>query len=191
MTIKQMIDKLKTKLSDKKFVHSLNVMNMSATLAKKYGQDVEKAKIAGLLHDCAKDMSADELLDVCYKFNIHVDDGRKACPKLLHAQVGAKLAQIEYEVDDAGIIDAISKHTTGDASMNLTDKIIFMADYAEIDRNFEGVEGIRNLCFKDIDTALLMALDNTIRYVLAKGTLLHIDTVNARNGILKAIHLDF
>lgn len=184
MTLENIQEKLKNKLSKERFVHSLNVMNSSVELAKKYGEDRDKAAVAGLLHDCAKNIEKREVFKICDMFGITVDEVSKIQPELLHGYIGSKLAERDYEVTDKSVLKAIYYHTTGCENMDLLDKIIFIADYIEPGRDFPGVDHIRETVFEDLDAAVILALDSTLRHVLSKGVLIHPLTVIARNSII-------
>lgn len=177
--------KLESALKPKRYVHSVNVMNVSAELAVKYGTDKDEAALAGLLHDCARDCSNEELLGYCTQYCIIPDDVSLLQPKLLHGRVGAFLARDVYHVDSPRILKAISSHTMGSPGMDTLACIVFLADYIEPARNFTGVETIREEAFKDLQKAMLIGLDGTISSVLAKGGLLHPDTVATRNWLIK------
>lgn len=176
--------KLKMLLNEKRFIHSVAVMETSQNLAKKYGADVKKAEIAGLLHDCAKDFSDSELLKFAKRYKIPVDEVLKHSTFLLHGPIGAELVEEIFGVNDAEIKRAIAIHTTGDINMTLLDKIVFLADYIEPGRNFNGVEELRRTAEKNLDLAIVKAFDNTINYVISQGMLLYEKTVKARNDIL-------
>lgn len=181
MTIEQMTDKLRAVLEPRRFRHSLNVMETAVKLAEHHGADVEKARLAGLLHDCAKNYPTSELYALCEKFGIPLDETEKKEAGLIHGLVGAHLLKPEYGVDDCEIFDAVYYHTIGKPNMPLLTKIIFIADCIEPLRSAPWVDDIRAAVYDDIDKALIIQLDNTIRCVLQKGTLLHTSTVVTRN----------
>lgn len=181
MTIEQMTEKLRNTLEEKRFNHSINVMEEAVRIAKHYGADVEKARIAGLLHDCAKNYPKEELYAMCDKFGIHLNETAKKEAGLIHGFVGAYLLKDEYGIDDEEIFDAVYYHTIGKPDMPLLTKIIFIADCTEPSRKADWVDDIRNNVCVDIDKALIIQLDNTIKSVLKKGTLLHTNTVDTRN----------
>lgn len=182
--IEWMKEKLKEMLDGERYIHSVGVMETAVKLAEKYGEDVEKARVAGLLHDCAKGFSDEELVKMAYKYGIFVDEVLLKVPFLLHGPVGAYLAQELFGVTDEEIKRAIALHTTGDVNMSLLDKIIFLADYIEPNRDFEGVEELRELSWKDLDLAVLRAYDSTICYVIKRNMILYEKTVSGRNDIL-------
>lgn len=184
MTLDEITGKLKGMLSEKRFRHSLSVQEMAVKLAKAYGGDEEKAALAGLIHDCAKSKPDEELLKLAGEFGILVDNIQKAEPGLLHAVVGAELAKRYFGIEDGEILDAVRYHTTGCEDMALMTRIIYTADYIAQDRQFPGVEDLRKTAFENLDAAVLMGLDLTIKHVLSKNGLIHPDTVNARNFMI-------
>ena len=115
---------LKKRLSPKRLQHSFGVSSTAESLARKFDCDTEKAKLAGLLHDLAREVPVNELLPRCQAFGIVVSDVEQAELVLLHAPLAAKLAQAEFGVDDAEVLQAIILHTTGGQAMTKLDKII-------------------------------------------------------------------
>ncbi|MCI6782156.1 MAG: bis(5'-nucleosyl)-tetraphosphatase (symmetrical) YqeK [Lachnospiraceae bacterium] len=157
---------LKKELDKDRYEHTLGVMYTSACLAMANGYDMEKAQLAGLLHDCAKCIPNEKKLKICAKNNIPVTQVEKDNPFLLHAKVGAFLARALYEVEDEEILHAISVHTTGAPAMNTLDKIVFIADYIEPKRDkAANLKEIRKTAFEDLDEALKMILCDTINYL--------------------------
>ena len=135
-------------------------------MAMKFGADVESALIAGILHDCAKNIPNDKKLSICEKNNLSVSDTERANPDLLHGKVGAYLAKTEYEVEDEDILNAITYHTTGRPGMSLLEKIIFVADYIEpLRKPLPNIENIRRAAFEDIDLAVYMELKNVLTFL--------------------------
>ena len=155
-------------------------------LAKKFAVDSEKAYIAGLLHDCARQYENSELPEQAIKRNIKIGEIEKAVPLLLHAYIGAKMISEVYEVDDAEISQAIYRHTVGAKNMSDLDKIIYFADMIEPNRNYPGVDKLRSLTetSNDLNEIILTALNESIIFVTQKNSLLHPDTIDARNFLL-------
>jgi predicted HD superfamily hydrolase involved in NAD metabolism len=182
---KKIEEYLENNLKIRRFRHSLGVRDTAATLAQIYGEDVEKAKIAGIVHDCAKNMQDEELIKICLEHGMDISDVYKESPQLLHGVVGAIIANELMEIYDKDILNAISYHTTGREEMSLLEKIIYISDYIEPMRNFPGVEAIRDMAFKDLDIALLKAFDNTIKFVINNEELLHPHTILGRNYIIR------
>jgi predicted HD superfamily hydrolase involved in NAD metabolism len=158
-------------------------------LAKKvkmrYGVDMTKAAVAGLLHDSAKNYTDDELFALCDKYNIPLSEDDRKAPPIIHSYVGAFLAKEEYGIKDSEILDAIYNHSTGCENMSLLSKIIFVADMTEPGRkDFPGLSEIRALMYEDIDKALVASMDANISYTKMKGAFLHPGTLKARDFVL-------
>jgi len=162
--------KLKTELDKARYEHTIGVMDTAACLAMRYDCDIEKAEVAGLLHDCAKCIPNDNKLRMCKKFGIEITSAEKKAPFLLHAKLGAYIARKEYDVEDQEILSAIACHTTGKPEMSLLDKIIFIADYIEPGRDKAPcLPEVRRLAFQDIDKALIHILQDTLSYLEESG----------------------
>ena len=185
MTIKEMARTLQRRLKRGRFVHSVGVANTALKLAKRFGADENKAYIAGLLHDCAREFENDELPAQAEKRGIPINDVERAMPLLLHAYIGAKMIREIYGVDDAEIAQAIHRHTVGAPDMTTLDKIIYFADMIEPNRNYPGVDKLRGLIETfSLDEILLTALSESIIFVVQKNSLVHPETVAARNFLL-------
>ena len=168
--IPKMQRKLKKELDDDRYRHTLGVMYTSASLAMRYGADLEKAQVAGLLHDCAKCIPNEKKIKMCEKYQIPISRVEQGAPFLLHSKLGACLAKMKYEVADEEILQAIVWHTTGKPEMTLLEKIVFLADYIEPMRwKASNLEEIRRMAFLDLDRAVYMTLRDTLFY-LEKGT---------------------
>ncbi len=187
MELNQIIEQLKKMLSPRRFNHSLEVMKSSIRLAEKYGEDVEKAALAGLVHDCAKDMERNAILPACEKYGIIVDEIAASRPELLHGQVGAHMAKELFGIDCPGILAAIADHTMGRPGMDKLSSIVFIADYIEDTRDFDEVDIIRAAAEESLEKAIVAGIDSTIRHILAKGRMLHPQTVATRNWALKQL----
>lgn len=187
MTIDEIRAKLKIALTEKRFNHSLGVMQSAVELARHYGADVHKTAVAALLHDCAKNYATSEMFELCERYNVELDETSKASPGLIHGFLGAVIADKYYGVSDPEIYDAIYYHTIGKPDMSLLTKIIYIADGIEPGRTYEGVERIREMVFDDIDRALILQIDYTIHSVINRGGLLHTNTIDTRNFYLRKI----
>lgn len=169
MTTQEIKDDLKKKLSPKRYEHTMGVAYTAACLAMRYGMDMEKAHLAGILHDCAKYLSSKEKLSACVRYGIPVSEYEQQNPELLHAKLGACFANELYGITDPEILSAITWHTTGCPDMSLLDKIVFIADYMEPNRNqAEDLPEVRALAFKDLDACLKLILEDTIAYLAKK-----------------------
>ncbi len=187
MTFETIVDKLKYELDISRYEHSVNVMETSGLLAQHYGCDVAKAKLAGILHDCGKNYKGDEARAYVQKIGYQADEIEWAQPRLLHGIIGEYLARAEYGVSDEEVLSAIRWHTTGKAGMTMLEKIIYIADYIEPARSFEGIEAMRKMAFEHLDHCVVLCADSTIGYILKKGVLLHGKTVETRNESLMII----
>ncbi len=187
MTIDEIREKLKLALTEKRYNHSIGVMQTAVSLARQYGADVEKTAVAALLHDCAKNYSKSEMLELCEKYNVELDPISRESTGLIHGFLGAVIANEYYGADDPEIYDAIYFHTIGKPDMSLMTKIIYLADGIEPNRSYEGVERIRETAFEDIDRALILQIDSTIKSVIGKGGLIHTNTIDTRNFYLRKL----
>lgn len=166
MTKKDIYKSLKKELDAKRYEHTLGVAHTAACLAMKWNEDMDKAFLAGLLHDCAKGMSDKERLDYCKKQKIAVTEVEKANPSLLHAKAGADMANKIYGIEDESILDAIKWHTTGHPDMSLLEEIVFIADYIEPNRAHDPeLITIRQEAFSDLHRATLHVYKNTLEYL--------------------------
>lgn len=184
----EMIEYLKKNLKPKRFMHSIGVRDTAVKLAQRYGADVNNARIAGLLHDCAKNLDDEKLLSIAKKAGIKIDDVYKVQPQLLHGIVGAVIVEEKMNVHNEEILNSIRYHTTGKQNMSLLEKIIFISDYIEPSRMFDWAEELRRIAFERLDEALIKSFDITLQHVINKGQLIHIDTINARNYLLLDIN---
>ena len=158
--------KLEEALSEKRFEHTLGVAVTARMLARIHGADEEAAYVAGLLHDCAKNLSHKERMHLCDKAGVEVTQTELDNPELLHAKAGAVLAAKEYDIRDQDILNAISSHTTGRPGMSLLEKIVFTADYIEPGRDERpGLKELRSEAFTDLDGCVLHILDTTLKYL--------------------------
>lgn len=176
LPIETMQEKLQSALSVKRYIHTMGVAEEAGKLAEIYGtaKDRQKARVAGLLHDCAKDYPEGMRLRFCKEYKVQVDEIMQKQTDLIHPFLGAEVAKREYQVLDEDILNAIRYHTTGRVGMTLLEKIIFIADYIEPNRKkFGGLDEARRLAYLDLDQAMEYILENTIAYVKARGRLLH------------------
>ena len=159
-------NKLKLNLKGSRFEHTLGVMYTAASMAMAHKYDVDKAMLAGLLHDCAKCIPNPEKLKLCKEHQIPVTPAEEASPSLLHAKLGALLAELEYDITDPEILHAIKVHTTGEPDMNVLDKIIFIADYIEPGRDkAPNLDKVRKIAFRDLNACMAQILRDTLIYL--------------------------
>lgn len=163
-------EKLQKKLSPHRYRHSLGVEDTCAALAAAWNYPVYPARVAGILHDCAKSLSDTKYFKVCEKNDIFVSSAERMAPYLLHAKIGALYARKKYGVIDEEILEAIRVHTTGKPNMGLLDKILFIADYIEPGRDkAQDLESIRELAYRDLDLCCEVILKNTLDYLRGSG----------------------
>lgn len=160
---------MKEELSEDRFEHTLGVMYTAESLAMRYGIDMTKVAVAGLLHDCAKCIPNSQKIRLCKKHGIEVTENEEKNPSLLHAKLGALLAQKAYGVDDPEILSAIRWHTTGKPDMTMLEMIIYMADYIEPNRDkAPNLREIRKLSFENLEEALYQVLEGTLSYLSSR-----------------------
>ncbi len=158
--------KLKKKLDKERYHHTLGVASTAVCMAMRYEVDLEKANLAGLLHDCAKCIPDDEKYELCAKYDISLSDAELQNPSLLHAKLGAYIARDKYSVKNQEILDAITWHTTGKAGMTTLEKIIFIADYIEPGRTKQrNLAEIRKMSFIDLDETVYLITKDTLDYL--------------------------
>ena len=166
----KMQKKLAKYLDEDRYEHTLGVMFTCAALAMVHDCDLITAQTAGLLHDCAKCIPNDEKLRLCEENDILISSVERENPFLLHAKLGALLAKTEYDVTDPLILHAIKVHTTGEPDMNILDKIIYIADYIEPNRNkAANLDRVRELAFHDLDVCMAEILHDTLVYLKKRG----------------------
>lgn len=180
----RIIEYLSKNLKKKRYDHSLSVRDTAVKMAQVFGADINKARICGLVHDCAKNMSDEEICSLVIKRGQKIDKVSMKSPQLMHGMAGAIIAEEIMGINDNEILNAVIYHTTGKENMTLLDKIIYIADYVEPLRNFPGVEDLREYAYKNLNTALLKCFDSTIKFVVEKGQLLHMNTIIGRNYII-------
>ena len=165
-------------LSPKRVAHVAGCESQAVLLAMHWGEDPEKAAVAGILHDITKRQKAEKQLLLCDKYGIMLDNAERDNTQLLHARTGAEMARELFGVSD-DIYEAIRWHTTGKPDMTTLEKIIYLADYTEPTRDFEGVEELRELCFEDLDKAMTLGLRMSLEEIRGKGAEPFRDTVQA------------
>lgn len=174
-------DILKIRLSKKRYTHSLNVSDAAVRLAERYGEDKEKCRLAGLVHDICKEIPNEEQLVMGKKSIIPLSSVEEKIPALYHAAAGAWYIEHVLHISDEDVLMAVRYHTAARAGMSKTEEIIYLADLISEDRSYKDVARMRKLAFEDIDKAMLEALRFSISDVLAKGSLIPESTTQAYN----------
>ncbi len=168
----------------KRHAHILGVAQTAVELAKRWNCDEKLAFRAGILHDCTKYLSLEDHLAICEKYGLELDEMEAGSAKLLHAKTGAALARHLYGQNDE-VYWAIYWHTTGKEDMTPLEKIIYLADYMEPNRKFDGVEELRRLCYTDLDQALLLGVRMSIEDLNERGVPIHKNTQGAMDWLLE------
>ena len=185
MTDKKLIGKYKTyireKLSKKRYTHSINVANAALELARRYGADEEKAYIAGLLHDCAKEMPVEEQLALVKHSQLDVDEIETKATPLYHAIAGAEIVRAALDIKDPEVILAIRYHTVGCGNMSLLSQIVYLADLISEDREYKDVKKMRKYASQSMEKAMFEAFRFSIRDSAEKGNLIPKSTFDAYN----------
>ena len=171
-------EKVMPYLSEWRVAHCTGCESQAVLLAMHWGEDPDTAAIAGILHDITKSMGKDEQLLLCEKYGIILDNYEKENPALLHARTGAALARDLFGISDE-IYEAIRWHTTGKPDMTAMEKIIYLADFTEPTRDFEGVDVLRDLSFENLDEAMALGLSMSLGEIRARGDVPFGDTLEA------------
>lgn len=162
---------LKKKLNPMRYEHTLGVSYTCMALAMRYSADLDQAEMAGLLHDCAKRYDDVTIIRKCQARGVELTESELRAPAVIHAKLGAWMAEHKYGITDPEILSAIACHTTGKPAMSLLDKILYVADYIEPRRDkAPNLPVLRRLAFEDLDEALYQILDSTRNYLKKTGT---------------------
>ncbi|MGG1552643.1 bis(5'-nucleosyl)-tetraphosphatase (symmetrical) YqeK [Paenibacillus ferrarius] len=183
MNREALIAAVKEQMPERRWLHTLGVMETSVMLAERFGGDAEKADLAAILHDYCKYWPVQEQAKIIRENGLPQDllDYDK---ELWHSHAGAFIAHSQFGIDDEEVLDAIRYHTSGRENMTLLDKIVCLADYMEPGRDFPGVDNIRELAKTSLEEALIAGFDSTISFLLAKGKRIYPLTVLTRNDLL-------
>ena len=165
-------------LKPNRVAHVLGCRDTAVALAKRWGADPVDAARAALLHDITKALDGPLQLTLCQAHGVKLDDFYTKNTKTLHALTGSLVAQRIFGENDA-VVSAIASHTTGKANMNLLEKIIYVADYIEPNRDFPGVEKLRDLAYTDIDAALQLGLETTLELLRSQGKEISVESQQA------------
>lgn len=170
--------KIRDAQTPSRYEHTIGVVKVAELLALQYGVELQKAKIAALLHDCAKCIPFEEQLSLCEKYQVPLRVMEKANTELLHSKLGAVLAKELYDICDTDILESIKNHTTGRPKMSTLEKIIFVADYIEPGRyKAENLPMIRKMAFENLDGAVQKILEDTLNYLKRTGCAIDESTV--------------
>lgn len=183
--IEKIKNDLKQTLSERRYIHSVGVMEMAEKLAIIYNADVETAKLAGLLHDIAKEMTEEEKLKYVEENNIEIDEVERINTSILHGKIGADIAKKKYGVNEQ-IQKAVEYHTTTDKEMDIIAKIVYVSDKIELNRVSEeyNIEYQRNLAYKDLDETIIYIINSNLKSLIEKGKLIHPKSIETRNSLI-------
>ncbi len=184
-TIDEIINYLKDNLTEKRFAHTMGVAETAQSLAKMWGADSSLAYLAGLVHDCAKEVPHSTAIAKLTENGYALDGTEEQFTMLIHAPCGAVLAKEIFGIENTDVLNAVRYHTVGRPEMTLLEKIIFVADFIEPNRSFKEAETLRKLAFENLDKAVLEETNMVIRLNIDRGKPIHPDTVVTRNYYLK------
>ena len=183
-TISRYKEYLKANLSKKRYNHSLNVAQSAVELAKLYGEDEDKALVAGLLHDVAKELPAERQLEYVKQSELSVDEVETKAHALFHAIAGAEIAMRVFGIDDMDIILAIRWHTVAAGDMSRLAAIVYLADLISADRDYKDVKRMRKLAVSGLEKAMYEALKFSVGDSVEKGNTIPVSTIMAYNRFL-------
>ncbi|WP_418751013.1 bis(5'-nucleosyl)-tetraphosphatase (symmetrical) YqeK [Frisingicoccus sp.] len=187
-SIEDIQNKLRKNLKGSRFIHTLGVEYTSVCLAMKYEEDLEKAELAGLLHDCAKELPEKKMIKICRNHGEKISKMEFEQPFLLHGKAGACIAKDKFGIEDEVILNAIRYHTTGRPAMTLLEKIVFVADYIEPNRKkADRLPELRRLAFENLDEAVLQILEQTLDYLEKTGKQIDRHTMITRDYYKKLL----
>lgn len=175
---------IRKKLSDKRYGHSVRVADVAEKLAISHGMDVEKARVAGLLHDYCKEWPKKELVKVAVEQQLLTSRQDLLMPQILHGPVAAYVLNEEGLVEDIDILQAIRYHTVGHPDMDDLTKIIFIADYIEPGRTTPNIDDLFGIAEKDLDRCVIEIIDRTAGYLISGHKIIHEDMIKLRNKLL-------
>jgi predicted HD superfamily hydrolase involved in NAD metabolism len=184
MVREDIIHSVRERMPAKRWEHVQGVMATAVILAERFGADPIKADLAAIVHDVAKYWPILQLEQTVIEQGIQ-GDLLQYDRQLLHAHVGAYIAEAEYGITDIEILDAVRYHTSGRERMTLLDKVVCLADYMEPGRDFPGVDHIRKLAETSLDEALIAGFNSTISYLIAQGKSIYPLTILARNSLIE------
>lgn len=187
MKLEEIQEYVKKNLSEKRYNHSVGVMERAKELAIRFGADIDTCAKIGIAHDIAKEIPEEEKIKYCEENNIEIDEIEKINTSLLHAKIGKDIAIKKFGFTES-MGQAILNHTTGNRDMDLYSKILFIADRTSKDRNFEDLEYLKSLEDKGINEAVLYILDKKIELQIKKKAQIHLNGIIARNSLLNEMN---
>ncbi len=182
---KRITQYIERNMTEKRRIHTYAVVAVAKKLARRYGEDMEKAELAALFHDFFREVSNSAMNVYVRQLGlnpVYLDKGN-----LAHSKIAALLMERDYQIKDRDIINAVSFHTTGRADMSRLEEIIYLADAIEPNRVYQGIESIRETAYENLDKACLLSLEHSIEYISKRGLYLDRDTVMARKSLLRKL----
>jgi predicted HD superfamily hydrolase involved in NAD metabolism len=180
------LEELRQHLSPARVQHSLNVADTAVELSLRFAPELaEKAELAGIVHDHAKRFSPAELIELAVRLDIEITPGERVLPALLHGKVGAALLAQRFGVADPGIAQAVADHVTGRPGMEQLSRILYVADQAAADREFPGVDELREAAKHDLDEAVFLVVKHKLAYVLLKSRPVELQTIALYNDLCR------
>lgn len=175
---------LKARMGEKRYIHSVNVSTEAQRLAKKYGADVQKARLAGFLHDVTKETEPEEQIKIIRDSHIALNSIEESSQKLWHAIAGAAFVRDVIGIDDEDIFYAIRSHTSGRAGMSLLEKVVFIADFTGAERNYDGVDKMRQLADKSLEDAMEFGLSFSITDLVERKLAIDPNSIMCYNEVV-------
>ena len=184
LSVEEIKKYLNENLKESRYNHTLGVCETALKLADLNGVSREKAEIAALAHDVAKNLSKEEMLKIINDNNIVLSNVEKENMNLWHSIIAPVVSKEKLGITDEEILDAVRWHTTGKENMSILAKIIYIADMIEPGRCFPGLEDIRKKTFENLDNGVYTGLTHSIEFLLSKNLLIDENTIKARNYFL-------
>lgn len=180
----EIIDYLKNNLKESRYVHTMGVVECAVKLAKLNNVDAARAEAAALIHDAAKYMNIEKQKEIIKSHGYDIDEVMEESPQLLHGFTASILGKDMMGIEDDELLSSVRYHTTGKKNMTTLEKIIYIADYIEPNRDFPGVDDLRKITFDNLDEGVLQGLSNSIIYVVKNGNMIHPLSLEARNYLI-------
>lgn len=177
-------DYLKKNLKESRYIHTLGVVQTAKELASLNGVPIDKAELAALGHDIAKNLSIEDMMDIMKSNNIKLTKSEEDTKELWHSIISPIVAKEKLLITDEEVLSAMRWHTTGKEEMSILEKIIYIADMIEPGRSFPGVDELRKVVYDNLDNGVLMGLNHTINYLSSKGFAIDENTLKARDYLI-------
>lgn len=181
----EIINYLKGNLKESRYIHTMGVVECAVKLAELNNIDPKRSETAALIHDAAKYMDIEKQKEMIKEHGYDIDEVMEESPQLLHGVTASILGKDMMGIEDDDLLSAVRYHTTGKRNMTTLEKIIYIADYIEPNRDFPGVDEIRKITFENLDEGVLKGLSNSIIYVVKNGNMIHPLSLEARNYLIK------